>query len=75
VWPPGQPDASPRPVPLGSFYPIDFALGPAGSSYVTEPMPHFRSALCRLTATGQVLWTAVASPDGQPFSTARQRRR
>jgi hypothetical protein len=59
VWPPGQPNASPRPVPLGSFYPIDFALGAAGSIYVTEPKPNFHSALCRLTATGQVLWETM----------------
>lgn len=67
VWPPGQPNADPRPVPLASFYPVDFALGPAGSFYVTGcPLAGSRpfvQHLCRLTATGQALWTSTLATD------------
>jgi hypothetical protein len=67
VWAPGEPNARPRPVGLGSFYPVDFALGPARSFYVTGcPLgggKPFVQHLCRLTATGHVLWTSTLATD------------
>ena len=42
VWPPGQPNAHPRAVPL-AWLPGDFALGPAGSLYVTHGLPGNRT--------------------------------
>ena len=67
VWAPGEPNARPRPVPLGSFSPVDFALGPAGSFYVTGcPLggsKPFVQHLCRLRATGRVLWTSTLATD------------
>jgi hypothetical protein len=58
VWPRGQPDASPRAIPLGSSaFPWDFARGPAGSIYVTRRAPDsFVLQLFRQTETGEVLW-------------------
>jgi len=66
VWAPGEPNASPRVVPLASFYPVDFALGPAGSIYVTgcpgTAGRPFIQHLCRLAA-GRVLWTTTLATD------------
>ncbi|HTS73755.1 MAG TPA: hypothetical protein VMG74_08590, partial [Gaiellaceae bacterium] len=118
IWPPGHPKAHPRVVKLASILPVDFALGPAGSIYITRGLkPPIRAmGLTRLTAGGRVLWTSklatgifnnqlrrgpdgrlywtggaassprterggpdsvwvsAATPDGKPFSIARQAR-
>ncbi|HXZ56701.1 MAG TPA: hypothetical protein VEG40_03860 [Gaiellaceae bacterium] len=60
VWPPGHPKAHPRVVKLASILPIDFALGPAGSVYITRGLkPPVRAmGLTRLAAGGRVLWTS-----------------
>jgi hypothetical protein len=72
VWQPGQPDTVARSVPL-PFYPIDFALGPADTLYVTRPanptdppaypggLPPIR--LDHLSAAGEVLWESRLATD------------
>ncbi len=84
AWPPGHPNAAPRPLRLPHFSPdTDFALGPAGTVYaawwdtsVAPPLVR----LDRLNATGKVLWQSTLAsqvtnsrlrvgPDGTLFFT------
>ena len=74
VWRRFHPNAVPRVVPLAqSFFPIDFALGPEHTVYVTrgpdpDDPPLYPGGfppihLDRLSATGQVLWESKLATD------------
>jgi hypothetical protein len=72
AWEPGQPDQVARTVPL-PFPTIDFALGPAGTAYVTRPanpgdapaypggLPPIR--LVQLSANGAAQWETRLATD------------
>jgi hypothetical protein len=65
IWSAGRPSTKARTVAL-PFLPIDFALGPAGSIYVTrQGLPGGLNPirLYRLTSTGTVIWQSyLATP-------------
>jgi hypothetical protein len=68
VWRAGHPDVVARSMKLPHFCCEDFALGPAGTLYVTQAgtADHPLNFLYQLKATGEVLWQSTLAAEGFP---------